>query len=91
MGPYAAGATVMLGTANLIFLALKSLELDRLIEEGERGYTFLAVEEPEAHLHPQVQRLVYRHFLETVEEADEDDDAGDSDEAREMAAATLPS
>lgn len=53
-----------LGTANLIFLALKSLELDRLIVEGERDHTFFAVEEPEAHLHPHVQRLVFRYFLE---------------------------
>jgi putative ATP-dependent endonuclease of OLD family len=52
-----------LGTANLIFLALKSLELDRLVAEGERDHTFFAVEEPEAHLHPHVQRLVYRYFL----------------------------
>jgi len=63
-------AEASLGTANLIFLALKSLELDRLIEDGERDYTFLAVEEPEAHLHPHVQRLVYRHFLETAEAGD---------------------
>lgn len=70
-------AEASLGTANLIFLALKSLELDRLIEERERDFTFLAVEEPEAHLHPHVQRLVYRHFLETAETGDDDDDADD--------------
>jgi putative ATP-dependent endonuclease of OLD family len=52
------------GTANLIFLTLKSLELDRLIDEGERDHTFFGVEEPEAHLHPHVQRLVYRYFLQ---------------------------
>jgi putative ATP-dependent endonuclease of OLD family len=53
-----------LGTANLVFLALKSIELDRMIAAGERDHTFFAVEEPEAHLHPHVQRLVYRHFFE---------------------------
>lgn len=60
-----------LGTANLIFLALKSLELDRLVVDGERDHTFFAVEEPEAHLHPHVQRLVYRYFLGGAEN-DED-------------------
>ena len=59
-----------LGTANLIFLALKSLELDRLVTDGDRDHTFFAVEEPEAHLHPHVQRLVYRYFLGAAENGD---------------------
>ena len=61
-----------LGTANLIFLALKSLELDRLVADGERDHTFFVVEEPEAHLHPHVQRLIYRYFLGATELEEED-------------------
>lgn len=60
-----------LGTANLLFLTLKGLELERAVEAGERSHTFLAIEEPEAHLHPHVQRLVYRHYLGEKEDAPE--------------------
>lgn len=56
-----------LGTANLLFLTLKGLELERTVQAGERSHTFLAIDEPEAHLHPHVQRLVYRHYLGEAE------------------------
>lgn len=57
-----------LGTANLLFLTLKGLELERTVDAGERSHTFMAIDEPEAHLHPHVQRLVYRHYLGEAEE-----------------------
>lgn len=52
-----------LGTANVLYLALRSLDLDSLVAEGSREHTFFSIEEPEAHLHPHLQRLVYRSFL----------------------------
>jgi putative ATP-dependent endonuclease of OLD family len=59
-----------LGSANLIYLALKALELRQLVEAGDRDHTFLAIEEPEAHLHPHLQRLVYRDFLHKRQQPD---------------------
>jgi len=64
-----------LGSANLIYLALKALELRQLVEEGDRDHTFLAIEEPEAHLHPHLQRLVYRDFLHTRQQPETEHEA----------------
>ena len=58
-----------LGSANLVFLSLRALELEQLIAEGSRDHTLLAIEEPEAHLHPHLKRSVYRHFFERLNEA----------------------
>ena len=52
-----------LGTANILFLSLLLQDLDAKIEAKELASTILAIEEPEAHLHPHLQRLLFRHFL----------------------------
>ncbi|MGW7282162.1 ATP-dependent nuclease [Streptomyces sp. NPDC054844] len=51
------------GTANVVYLALllERLKLRRQASDGED--TLLAVEEPEAHLHPSLQRKVFAHLL----------------------------
>lgn len=52
-----------LGTANILFLALLLEELEAKQTAKEIVSTILAIEEPEAHLHPQLQRLLFRYFL----------------------------
>jgi putative ATP-dependent endonuclease of OLD family len=51
------------GAANVLYLALllERLRLRRQAGDGED--TLLAVEEPEAHLHPSLQRHVFAHLL----------------------------
>ncbi|MBK8912980.1 MAG: AAA family ATPase [Phycisphaerales bacterium] len=63
-----------LGTANVLYLALRSIDLEAQVDEGNREHTFFSIEEPEAHLHPYLQRLVYRSYLRSRQATDGDDD-----------------
>ena len=65
-----------LGTANVLYLALRSLDLEAQVDEGNREHTFFSIEEPEAHLHPHLQRLVYRSYLRPRQPTGDDDDEG---------------
>jgi len=51
------------GTANVIYLAMLLERLHFRREDRDGEDTLLAVEEPEAHLHPSLQRHVFAHLL----------------------------
>lgn len=53
-----------LGSLNVLYMALLELRLRRQVDRDEIAHAFINIEEPEAHLHPHTQRLVFSRLLQ---------------------------
>lgn len=59
-----------LGYNNLIYTATVLGDLKQIKEKDKESYAALLIEEPEAHLHPQLQNLFFKYFSKLKDDED---------------------